>query len=101
VIKKDFINTGGVCFSVIKETILVFGRERDLIVFDRLARKELFSISNVSFTGNWREIRELHLPHLDPTDFPPPSYDNEWSLYFQNSLSKVFITFDDERINLI
>jgi hypothetical protein len=61
-VKKDTINTGGVAFALIKETILIYGKERDLIVYDRLQKKELFSILNVSFTGNWKEIRELHLP---------------------------------------
>ena len=69
-VKRDSINAGGVSFALIKETILIYGKERDLIVYDRLQKKELFSIPNVSFTGNWKEIRELHLPELDPTDFP-------------------------------
>jgi hypothetical protein len=97
--KKDSINTGGVSFALIKETILMFGRERDLIVYDRLAKKELFSILNVSFTGNWKEIRELYLPALDPNDFP--DHLSYWNTYFELSLSKVFMTFDDERICLV
>ena len=98
-VKKDSINTGGVAFALIKETILIFGKERDLIVYDRLQKKELFSIPNVSFTGNWKEIRELHLPILDPTDFP--EHLSYWNTYFELSLSKVFMTFDDERIFLV
>lgn len=98
-VKKDSINTGGVAFALIKETILIYGKERDLIVYDRLQKKELFSILNVSFTGNWKEIRELHLPELDPTDFP--EHLSYWNTFFELSLSKVFMTFDDERICLV
>ena len=70
-----------------------------MVIFDRLQKKELFTINNVSFTGNWKEIKELHLPSLDPTDFP--DYLSYWNTYFELSLSKVFMTFDDERIGLV
>ena len=37
VIKKDKFELGTVVFCLVKENILIFGRERDLVIYDRVA----------------------------------------------------------------
>jgi hypothetical protein len=69
VIKKDRIDLGAVVFCLVKENLIIFGRENDLVLYDRIAQKELYSIFNISFTTNWREIRMIPHPYIDSNDF--------------------------------
>lgn len=50
-------------FTILKENLILLGRDRDLIVYDRLLKKELFVIPNVSFTGLWKDIIALDIPN--------------------------------------
>lgn len=50
-------------FAILKENLILLGRDRDLIVYDRLLKKELFVIPNVSFTGLWKDIIALEIPN--------------------------------------
>jgi hypothetical protein len=56
-------------FCLVKENLIIFGREHDLVLYDRIAQKELYSIFNISFTTNWREIRMIPHPYIDSNDF--------------------------------
>jgi hypothetical protein len=50
-----------VAFTIFEENIFAFGRDRDLILYDRLLNKELLVILDASFTGLWKDIKTLEL----------------------------------------
>ncbi len=77
----------------------MYGKERDLVLYDRLTQKELYSISNVSMSTKWKEIRYVPHPDIDSTDFIDD--DHYWFTFYRLSMSRIYLAIDDEHVVIV
>lgn len=55
-VRKETLALGGMAFCSLMEDLILFGRDRDLVVYDRLTHQDVLVIPNASFTGLWKDI---------------------------------------------
>jgi len=80
--RKETLGLGGMAFCSLMDDLILLGRDRDLVVYDRLTHQDLLVIPNASFTGLWKDIVQLQgYPSLE--------------------MPRVFLTLDNERIALV
>ena len=55
-IRKETLTLDGVAFCPFMEDMILFGRDRDIVLYDRLLNLDALVIPNVSYTGIWKDI---------------------------------------------
>ena len=59
---RESLSLQGMAFCPFMEDFILIGRDRDLIIYDRLLKAETLVIPNASFTGLWKDIVQVNRP---------------------------------------